>query len=188
MVTLFTRLDRDENGYLSNRDIKIFANSFSKFGVLTEREEARKCKNLLQFWEKIMGDKERIELEDYIKARIPLVRRQKNGKGNNNNTIISNNNNNNNGPVDKQIDIGADIMFDSIDTNGNGTISVREFNTFFKCIFIHDDDYAQEIFSRVNTNGEGQMSREEFGYAFRDFMLNEEESPFKELFGPLLPL
>ena len=183
MATLFSRLDRDENGCLNYRDFKILANGISKFGALTEGDEIRKCKNLVEFWAKIMGDKDKIVLEDYITARISLVRPDKNGKSNNNKI---NNNNNNNGLMDKQIDVD-NALFDLIDTNGDEAISFREFTAFFKCIFIHDADYTQQIFTKVDRNGDGQISREEFVSAFRDFMLNEENSSFKELFGPLEP-
>ena len=75
-------------------------------------------------------------------------------------------------------------MFYSIDNNEDGSVSMQELVLFFKCIDV-DGSFAREIFATLDVNKDRKISKAEFADAFRDFLKNQEESPCKELFGPL---
>ena len=78
----------------------------------------------------------------------------------------------------------ATLMFYSIDTNEDGSVSMQELALFFKCIDV-DGSFAREMFATLDVNKDRKISKNEFANAFRDFLNNQEESPCKELFGPL---
>ena len=77
------------------------------------------------------------------------------------------------------------LMFCSIDANEDGTISLQEFVLFFKCISVKEE-HARAIFANLDVDGDRQMSKAEFVDAFHDFLFSEEDTPCKELFGPLM--
>ena len=179
MVTLFTRLDRDRDGYLTYNDIVIIGDTFSKFGILTEKQEKFKCRNLISFWKTMLKGQQRVDVEEFVTSRIPLIRPL--GKANKVLAKLDPQSN----PQSKLIQ-DSEVIFDVIDTDGNGVISEKEFIMFFKCLYIHDADFAINTFSKIDLNKDQMLSRNEFTVAFEDFMLNENESRYKELFGPLL--
>ena len=75
-------------------------------------------------------------------------------------------------------------MFYSIDSNEDGSVSMQELVLFFKCIDVKEA-FAREMFATLDVNKDREISKTEFTNAFRDFLNNQEESPCKELFGPL---
>eukprot|EP00794_Sanderia_malayensis_P018167 gene18167-19980_t len=170
-VTLFTRFDKDGNGYLDDEDIDTFAAGFKKYGSLTTERAARMRDKIFTFWNLLNKGAKRVKLEQFVKGKMPLVLNP---------------------------DLGAEIwerylkqvgtlMFCSIDANEDGTISLQEFVLFFKCINVKEE-YAREIFARLDANGDRQMSRDEFVEAFHGFLFSQDESASKELFGPLVQI
>ena len=79
----------------------------------------------------------------------------------------------------------ATLMFYSLDANEDGSISLQEFVLFFKCIDVKEC-YARNIFAALDLNSDRKITKIEFVNAFNDFIFNEEDSPCKELFGPLI--
>ena len=77
-------------------------------------------------------------------------------------------------------------FFDIINTNDNGEIQKGEFETFYH-IFGMDPATAAESFAVIETKGLGYLSREEFMTGVVDFCTSDDEkSPFKIFFGPLI--
>ena len=82
-----------------------------------------------------------------------------------------------------------DLLFDCIDTNSDGHISIEEFKVYFKVIG-HDisDEEIKHSFDTIDSNGNGEISREEFVAAAKDFYCGVEETELSNAFyGKLLP-
>lgn len=88
---------------------------------------------------------------------------------------------------EKGIEDIATLMFYSIDNNEDGSVSMQELVLFFKCIDVKES-FAREIFATLDVDKDRKISKAEFVNAFRDFLHNQDESPCKELFGPLAQL
>jgi len=73
-------------------------------------------------------------------------------------------------------------LFDVIDTNGDGHISVKEYQTYYKVLGL-DTRYADESFKVVDSDHNGEMSRAEYLAAVDDFFCSENPSNF---WGPLV--
>ena len=86
--------------------------------------------------------------------------------------------------VKKNLEDAATLMFYSIDADEDGTLSLQELVLFFKCIDVKES-FAREIFATLDLDKDRKINRGEFLFAFNDYMHNEEESPCKDLFGPL---
>ena len=80
------------------------------------------------------------------------------------------------------------ILFDIIDTNKDGHISVGEYKVY--CHVMAPATSEEEIihsFSTIDANKNGEISREEFLAAAEDFLLGVEETELsKVFFGKLL--
>lgn len=82
-----------------------------------------------------------------------------------------------------------DKLFDCIDTNSDGMISMTEFKIYFKIIG-HGitDEEMKHAFGTIDSNGDGKISREEFLAAAEDFYYGVEETELSHaFFGKLLP-
>jgi Ca2+-binding EF-hand superfamily protein len=82
-----------------------------------------------------------------------------------------------------------DLLFDCIDTNSDGHISLEEFKVYFN-IMGHDlsDEEIKHSFDTIDSNGDGEISREEFVAAENDFYCGVEETELSNAFyGKSLP-
>ena len=75
------------------------------------------------------------------------------------------------------------MLFDAIDTNKNGKISVNEFKEYFT-IAAPGVSEAEVIYSfnTIDTNKDGVISREEFMAAAEDFFCGVEETELSKVF------
>jgi Ca2+-binding EF-hand superfamily protein len=80
------------------------------------------------------------------------------------------------------------LLFDAMDTNNDGHISLSEFKIYLN-IFAPDieEDKIAHSFDTIDTDKNGEISREEFLAAGNDFLQGVEETEVsKVFFGPLL--
>ena len=168
-ITLFYRFDRDGNGRLDDNDIEFFTTAFQRHGCLNEEKTERMREKINAFFKLLNKGSTDMSLENFVKRRIPLVNNREFGEE----------------VWEKYLKHVATLMFFSIDSDEDGFISLQEFTVFFKCIKVKEE-YARKIFVDVDTNHDSKISSEEFVHAIHDFTYNEEDSPFKELFGPLV--
>ena len=80
------------------------------------------------------------------------------------------------------------MLFDAIDTNKDGHISVQEFKVYFSVIAsaISEAEVVHS-FNAIDTNKNGEISCEEFLTAAEDFLMGVEETELsKVFFGRLL--
>ena len=86
------------------------------------------------------------------------------------------------------VDGTHNFLFDAIDTNKDGHISVEEFKVYLNIIApgIAEDEIAHS-FRTIDTDKNGEISHEEFMAAAYDFLLGVEETELSKVFmGPLL--
>ena len=81
-----------------------------------------------------------------------------------------------------------DLLFDAIDTNNDGHISLSEFKVYLNIIAPDiEEDKIVYSFNTIDTDKNGEISREEFLAAANDFLQGVEETELsKVFFGPLL--
>jgi Ca2+-binding EF-hand superfamily protein len=80
------------------------------------------------------------------------------------------------------------MLFDAVDTNKDGHISLSEFKIYLN-ILVPDieEDMIAHSFNTIDTDKNGEISREEFLAAAHDFLQGVEETEIsKVFFGPLL--
>ena len=77
-------------------------------------------------------------------------------------------------------------FFKAIDVNGDGLISVTEYENFFRCMGI-DSSYAGTSFPALDTDGDGTLSSQEFVAAGEEFFVGEDENASTQTYwGPLV--
>ena len=86
--------------------------------------------------------------------------------------------------VGKETDYRVDKgNFDSIDADGNGEISLKEFAIYLKSMGRSEED-AKFAFSKLDLNGDGKLSRDEFGRALYEYYsVNDPQAPGNWFFG-----
>jgi juvenile hormone diol kinase len=77
------------------------------------------------------------------------------------------------------------MLFDIIDADGSGQISLDEHQQFFEAFGI-DVALSPDVFRRLDTDGDGSISREEFLEAgAKFFFFDEEDAPGNHFWGPV---
>ena len=78
------------------------------------------------------------------------------------------------------------IMFDIIDEDGNGEISFKEWDDYYKVIKV-DSAYAKAPFDAMDVNGDGMISKEEYVEYIKEFYFTAEDRLKSSLlYGPLV--
>lgn len=52
------------------------------------------------------------------------------------------------------------LIFDSIDSDKSGSVSLAEFTNYFKSLNINDEKIAHEVFTAMDTNSDKSISKE----------------------------
>jgi Ca2+-binding EF-hand superfamily protein len=77
----------------------------------------------------------------------------------------------------------AEAVFDLLDADGDGRISLDEFLVYANALGAREED-ARKRFSHVDTDGDGYISREEFVLSARQFLFGDDlDSPGGFVFG-----
>lgn len=85
-----------------------------------------------------------------------------------------------------QHNAAVNYLFQAVDKDQSGEISVDEFKLFFQCLGLHDRD-AEFAFCSIDANKDGKVSLKEFVKHGRDFFLTEDETRISRHFwGPLV--
>ena len=166
-----TRLDINKDGYISREDYELMGKKLTDQSGIT-KEQAEKTRK------EIMKVADILDLKPGVK--IPLEEAAKKASE----TILSMS------PAERKasIKVGHNMLFDAIDTNKDGHISVKEFKVYFSIIAPGTSE-AEVIhsFNTIDTNKNEEISREEFMTAAEDFLHGVEETELsKVFFGRLL--
>ena len=78
-ITLFNRLDKDGDGYLSEKDILLYLNAFQKHGCLSNERAARMRDKTYSFWTLLNKGAKKVTLEEFVKVRYLLNYLKANG-------------------------------------------------------------------------------------------------------------
>jgi len=165
-MTYFKRLDKDGNGVVTEKDLKLIAENIITVGNFTGARAKEIREKYSEMWDKYYKplDKNGVvsiqEMVDFIK--------------------------NFNHPEARDISAGQlNLIFDIIDTNQDGCIQLGEYATYFNIVGV-SEEFAKPAFDALDTNHDGFLSKDEFVSAGLDFFFLEEPShPADLFFGPL---
>ena len=159
-------LDISKDGYISYEDYELMGKKVGEHSQMTgeqaeaiKREFAKFSDRLnLKPGEKISVEEAAIKVTEIILASTPAQSKARFDKSHN-------------------------LMFDAIDTNKSGQISVKEFKEYFKITApgVSEAEVAHS-FNTIDTNKDGVISREEFMAAAEDFFCGVEETELSKVF------
>ena len=157
-----SRLDINKDGYISREDFDLMGKKLVEHSGMTEKQAEATKKAFLK-----VAD---MSLEDAAK------------QGNESLLSMS--------PAERKaiVDGTHNFLFDAIDTNKDGHISVEEFKVYLNIIApgIAEDEITHS-FRTIDADKNGEISCEEFMAAAYDFLLEVEETELSKVFmGPLL--
>ena len=72
-ITLFSRFDKDGDGYLSEKDILIYVDAFKKYGCLSNERTARMRDKTFSFWTLLNKGAKKVTLEDFVKVGSQMM-------------------------------------------------------------------------------------------------------------------
>ncbi|MBD1829154.1 EF-hand domain-containing protein [Microcoleus vaginatus GB1-A2] len=74
-------------------------------------------------------------------------------------------------------------LFDSVDIDGDGEITLKEYTLFLNSFGRSEED-AKIGFSKIDTNGDGKLSRDDFSIALYEYNTgNDPQAPANWFFG-----
>ena len=77
---------------------------------------------------------------------------------------------------------GNELVFDTIDANGDGTLSADEFSTYLQAYGLTDAD-ARTAFAHLDRDKSGSISRAEFAKNMAEYYLSESRGPSEWFYG-----
>ena len=166
------RMDINKDGYISREDFELMGKKLAEYSGMTGEQAEGTKKQFLKVADMIdLKPGVKTPLEEAAKKAnesllISMTARERNA-------LISDTH---------------DLLFDAIDTNNDGHISVSEFKVYLNIIApdIAEDEIVYS-FDTIDTDKNGEISREEFLAAANDFLQGVEETEVsKVFFGPLL--
>ena len=170
MKTIFKCLDSNKKGYIEKDDLVRLAERFEHHGKLTDDKKERFRSKLGMWWNQNFAEGEKLSSDQFVSSRYEINRTTcaqdalVHFKGN------------------------LELMFDSIDTDGNGAISLDKWKVFHLAMGVHDDEMTPKAFEIVDIDKDGKISLNEFITAAFDFFYNQDDSVYKEFLGAVDPL
>ena len=164
--TVVKRLDIDKNGYSSREDIELMAEKLIDYGKLTKEEAEFVRKGFMKYVEVFdlkPGEKRPLEemAQKATKAILSLSAVER----------------------EAMIHDVLEPMFDVIDLNKDGHISMEEFKVYFRIIGADlSDEEVVHSFNAIDADKDGQISREEYLAAANDFYNGVEETEISKVF------
>ena len=166
-----SRLDFNEDGYISREDYKLMSMKLAEYSEMTD-EQAE------SMYEEFMKVADALNLKS--KARIPVQQAAQRVSE----AILSMSREERTSMVHGT----HGPLFDVIDTDKDGRISMEEFKVYFYVIAPETSEVdIINSFNLVDTDKNGEISRKEFLVAAEDFLTGVEESDVSNCFlGRLL--
>uniref|UniRef100_UPI0037550875 EF-hand domain-containing protein n=1 Tax=Salmonella sp. s51933 TaxID=3160127 RepID=UPI0037550875 len=165
MRTRMLRVDVIGDGYLTREDYEEMGIRMAEISKMTEQQAKKTRKEFLRVADQ-MGIKSGVKIsveEAAVKASDSLLAMT---------------------PEEKVKSVTeCAIMYDVIDTDNDGYISLPEFKAFLQVLGPDiTDEKAIECFNSLDFNGNGQISRDEFLLSSHEFLHGLEESPISNAF------
>ena len=168
MKTRMTRLDINKDGYISREDYELMSKRMAERSGMTKEQAEQTHKEMMKVAD-VFG------LKPGVKVAIQEAARKASD------AILSQ-------AMEDMFHTVHDLLFDIIDTNKDGHISMKELGDYFYTI-APDLTEAEVVhsFNTIDTNKNGEISREEFKAAAYDFLHGVEETELSRVFfGKLL--
>ena len=171
MRTRMARMDINKDGYISREDYELMGKKLAEYSGMKGEQVESTCKEFLKVADVL-------KLHPGVKVPLQQAAEQANV------AIFAMT------PEERKTSLRAshDLLFDVIDSNKDGHISVKELKVYFQVIA--PDMSQKEIvhsFNTIDTDKNGEISREEFMAAAEDFLHGVEETELSEVFfGKLL--
>ena len=166
-----TRLDINKDGYISCEDYELMGKKLAEHSGMTKEQAEKTKKEFLKVADRLnLKSGEKIPLEEAAKKASESILSMSSAERND------------------LINLSHNMLFDAIDTNKDGHISVKEFKVYFSVIAPGTSE-AEVVhsFNIIDTDKNGEISREEFMAAAEDFLHGVEETELsKVFFGCLL--
>jgi Ca2+-binding EF-hand superfamily protein len=167
MKTYFSRIDFDRDGAITRVDFERMAEKFATDSAMAPEHAKVLLDSLTGVWDKFLAtvaEGKGISQEAFISSMQARVK----------------------DPASKAVVEGPlPLFFRAVDTNEDNMISRDEYGTFFNLLGL-DPAMAPASFDAIDTNADGFLSQEEFITAGSDFFFNQEDSPNKLFWGPLV--
>ncbi len=162
MRTRVARLDVNKDGVVSREDFQLMSERLSEYSHLTEQKA--KAVN-----EALMHVADRLHLTPGVKHSLKEMAQK-----------ISENMLSRSPALMRK---SHDPLFDAIDTNGDGHISVEEYKIYLRVVAPEvTGDEAKHAFDVIDADKNGEISREEFLAAATDFFFGVEETEAANVF------
>ncbi|XP_022906155.2 sarcoplasmic calcium-binding protein [Onthophagus taurus] len=168
MRTIHNLLDFNKDSVISYEDFQLFVDNFINLGHISEKS-AKEFRGLIKrTWEAQWGEISPyniVTVERYLEDMQHVV---------------------NDPSRIKKVDAFLPYLFEAIDRDKSGKITLKEFKLFFECLG-HEDEDAVFTFRIIDTNADGSVDKHEFLKYGKDFFISEDETRISKYFwGPLL--
>jgi len=169
MRTMHGIFDVNNDGVISFEDFIVLSENFGQLGHLSEKEMEEFRGVLKSTWESNWGEVtpyNLVTVEQYLTEMTHVM---------------------NDKDLRKKVHRFLPYLFQAVDKDSSGEISIEEFKLFFKCLGLNDRD-AEISFNAIDKNSDGMLSIKEFVKLGRDFFLTENPKRVsKNFWGPLVP-
>lgn len=168
MRTFHSLLDVNKDGVIGYDDYKLLATKFTALGHLSPQASKEFQDVMEKLWEEQWGEitpYNLISVEKYISEMQHVLHDKE---------------------LRKKVHRFLPYLFQAVDKDASGLISITEFKLFFKCLGLNEQD-AVKSFAAIDKNNDGSLSIKEFVKLGRDFFLTEDERRVsKQFWGPLV--
>ena len=170
MLTHFTRIDLNGDGYVSRSDFKTLVKALATNGKLSEQRAYHMQRLVIQLWEDFWccgedkGFDYLLPLEEFVDLMRNLHKLS---------------------DCKKQLEEPLSLLFGVIDLDGNGVITLKEWTIYYETVGLSSRDAVSSFHQCFE--GKDEISKAEFiavGQQF--FMCTDERHPSKHLWGPLV--
>ena len=168
--THFSRMDVDNNGFISREDYELLAKKVNELGE-TSSDRAERCRKAFMDVADSVGFTPGVKIpkEEAVKKANEMMLTT---------------------PWAEQramCESAHNLIFDAIDLNGDGHISMEEFKIYFQVLAPTMSEADKErSFKLIDVNGNGEISREEFLQASFEYLHGVKETELSKVFyGPL---
>ena len=155
--------DVDKDGLITRKDFKLLAQRYKDLGDLSREQQQRIDTCMMKLCDSVglTDDTKQFTYEEFKRGHANID------------------------SLSQVLDTNFRIAFDALDVNGNGVVSMQEWELHYKGMGI-DPKYAKASFKAMDTNGDGVVSLEEFtAYNVEFFSTTENKLNSAILYGPL---
>jgi Ca2+-binding EF-hand superfamily protein len=167
MRTCTKRFDTDKDGYYTIEDVELMSERLKEYGKLTNEQAERARQAFMKYGEMsgLLKPGNKIPVDELAQkmSEVMLSMSANERKA--------------------MLHATHEIMFDVIDLNKDGHISLEEFKVHFRVLGANvSDEEVLHTFNTIDTDKNGEISREEFMAAADDFYNGVEETEVSRIF------